>query len=346
MATHADCFCAVYVDMGTTNTRAWLMHANQIIAATTESTGIRDAAREGQSVILECLRRVITKLRAFSSCTSEYSQPGYVVGVGMIGSNLGLAEVPYVSPPVTLAQLSAGARWYRFPDLSNLPLLLAPGVRSGPQTSTVGSISQTDVMRGEETLCAGLLSTGAILAPVTVMNLGSHWKAIQIDPHGRIQASETSLSGELLHALQCHTVLAGSVARKRPRRFKREWIEAGMSEHRRSGLGRALFCTRLLDLAREGSTEDRLAFVVGALIASDLDSLLARGAIGRQAQLALVGHTALAEAWQIVLSQADISAHIISAEQAEIALLEAMHRILIAAAPALESASSHFDVND
>jgi len=338
--------CAVYVDMGTTNTRAWLMRANQIVAATTESTGIRDAAREGQSAIRKCLRRVIAKLHTLSSATGEHCQPRYVVGAGMIGSNLGLAEVPYINPPVALSQLASGARWYRFPDLSNLPLLLAPGVQSGPQISDVGSISQTDVMRGEETLCAGLLSTGAIFPPVTVMNLGSHWKTIQIDRQGRIQSSETSLSGELLHALQSHTVLAGSVARERPRKFKREWIEAGISEQRRSGLGRALFCTRLLDLARQGGAEDRLAFVIGALIASDLDSLLVRGPITRQTQMALVGHTAVSEAWQMVLSQADITAKIISTEQAEIAMLEALHRILIAALPALESTSCGSHAND
>ena len=338
--------CAVYVDMGTTNTRAWLMRANQIVAATAEPTGIRDAAREGQSAIRECLRRVITKLLTFSSATGQHFQPGYVVGAGMIGSNLGLAEVPYIHPPVTLAQLASGARWYRFPDLSNLPLLLAPGVQSGPQISNVGSIGQTDVMRGEETLCAGLLSTGAISPPVTVMNLGSHWKTIQIDGHGRIQSSETSLSGELLHALQSHTVLAGSVARDRPRIFKREWIDAGICEQRRSGLGRALFCTRLLDLTRQGSAEDRLAFVIGALIASDLDSLLVRGLITRQTRLALVGNAAMSEAWQMVLSQADIAAKIISTEQAEIALLEALHRILIAALPALESSAGESQAND
>jgi len=107
-----------------------------------------------------------------------------------------------------------------------------------------------------------------------------------------------------------------------------------------------LFCTRLLDLAGRGNAEDRLAFVIGALIASDLDSLLTRGLITRQTQLALVGHTAMSEAWHMVLSQADITATIISNEQAERALLEGLHRILIGALPALESTSCDSRAND
>ncbi|HWC20610.1 MAG TPA: 2-dehydro-3-deoxygalactonokinase, partial [Terriglobales bacterium] len=324
-----DRICAAFVDMGTTNTRAWLMCGNQVIAETTQSTGIRDAARQGQSAIRECLSRVVRTLQNHPAAASK--QPGYLVGAGMIGSNLGLVEVPYIHPPAGLEDLAAAARWYHFPEVLDVPVLLAPGIRSGPPDPAVDSISQMDVMRGEETLCAGLLAIGAIAAPTVVINLGSHWKAIQIGHDKKIQSSSTSLSGELLHVVQSHTILAGSVARERPQKFSWEWIQAGMREQRRSGVGRGLFCTRLLHLASQGSPEDRLAFVAGALIASDLDSLLARGILAQHAQIAVVGHAAISAAWQMALSQADITATIISPEQAQTALLEALMHILVQA---------------
>ncbi len=44
-----------------------------------------------------------------------------------------------------------------------------------------------------------------------------------------------------------------------------------MAEQRKSGLARALFCVRLLDQQGETTAEQRMAFLVGACIASDLD---------------------------------------------------------------------------
>lgn len=338
-AKDAGDICAVYVDMGTTNTRAWLMQGSHILASESESTGIRDAARDGPQAVRDCLRRLIAKVPNDPALDSAQLHPKYVVAAGMIGSNLGLAEIPYIHPPAAIDDLTASSQWHHFPDVSDLPVLLVPGIRSGPGDARIESINQVDVMRGEETLCAGLIATGAIAPPAIVLNLGSHWKAIQLDHKGRIQSSVTSLSGELLHAVQLHTVLAGSVPRERPQRLSSEWLEAGMSKQRQSGLARALFCIRLLDLENQGSPEDRFAFAVGAFIASDLDGLLARGVFAPNVRVALVGHLAISDAWKAALSQAQITATIIPQEQAESALLEALRRILVGAWPSLESSS-------
>jgi len=330
---------AVYVDMGTTNTRVWLMCGDRIVASANELIGIRDSARDGSGAIRKGLRELITKACHETQRSGECSSPQYIVAAGMIGSNLGLTEVPHIRPSGGIDELTAAARWHHFPDVSDLPFLLVPGVRSGPANATTDSINDVDVMRGEETLCAGLAALGMIQPPAIVLNLGSHWKAIQLDPDGRIQSSVTSLSGELLHAVQLHTVLAGSLSREKPERLSSKWVEAGMKEQRGSGLARSLFCARLLDLANQGSREDRLAFVVGAFIASDLDALLARSTLGPHTSVALVGHSAISEAWQTALSEKQISATIITQKQAETALLEALRRILVGALPSLESAS-------
>src|SRR5262249_47942624 len=155
--------------------------------------------------------------------------------------------------------------------------LLIPGVRSGTAATGPDAIGETDVMRGEETLCIGLNSLGLIKPPAVVLNLGSHWKAIQIDAEGRIASSITTLSGELIHSAQTQTVLASAVINDRPDRLDQAWIEAGMREERRSGLPRALFCVRLFELAGEGTPQDRLVFMIGAFIAADLDLFMARG---------------------------------------------------------------------
>jgi 2-dehydro-3-deoxygalactonokinase len=336
-AKRRDTLHALYVDMGTTNTRLWLMCGDRMLASASELIGIRDAAKNGNAAIRKGLRELIAKAHHEAQRNGEACTPQYIVASGMIGSNLGLAEVPHIKSPAGIEELTAAARWYHFSNVSDVPVLLIPGVRCGPSHVTAEAVNEVDVMRGEETLCAGLVALGLVKPPGTVLNLGSHWKAIQLDHDGRIESSVTSLSGELLHAVQRYTVLVGSVASERPERLSAQWIEAGMKEQRTSGLARALFCIRLLDLAHQGNAEDRLAFAVGAFIAADLDALIARGVIAPRSTVALVGHSAVSEAWRTALCQKKIAATIITQEQAETALLEAMRHILAGALPALES---------
>jgi len=328
---------ALYVDMGTTNTRVWLMRGDRLLASVAEAVGIRDSARDGTGAIRKGLRESIANALGEAKRNGERGIPKFIVASGMVGSNLGLAEVPHIRPPAGIEELAAAARWHHFPDVSQLPVLLVPGVRSGLVDVTADSISEVDVMRGEETLCVGLVTLGLVKAPGIVLNLGSHWKAIRLNKDGRIESSVTSLSGELLHAAQVHTVLADSLPSERPDTLSPKWIEAGMKEERSSGLARTLFCARLLDLTHQGSKEDRFAFVIGAFIAADLDSLMARGIIEPESGVALVGHSAVCQAWKIALSQKQIAATIIRQKQAENALLAALRNILAGALPLLKS---------
>lgn len=328
----AENLCAVYVDMGTTNTRVWLMRGAQVVATAGHATGIRDAARDGShAVIQNVLRDLIGEVNNEVHSRDPQCDPTHIAASGMITSSLGLTEVPHIQAPAGLRELVAASRWYRLPKVSDLPVLLVPGVRSGPANSGLDSIHDTDVMRGEETLCAGLVALQLVRPPAVVLNLGSHWKAIRVDDEGKIRFSVTSLSGELIHTLQAQTILASSVSNRRPSHLSQAWVEAGMSEQRRSGLPRALFLVRLLDLGKQGSADQRLAFLTGALIAADLDALLSRGVLGSDVPVAIIGHQAIVEAWLHALAQASITARVIAPEQSERALQAALRTILLEA---------------
>lgn len=330
--------CAIYVDMGTTNTRAWLMQASRVIARESAPVGIRDSAREKSAkVIREGLHELIARLR---EANSRQYRPTHIAAGGMISSSLGVAEVPHVAAPAGLDELSAAAQWHHFEDVSDLPILLVPGVRCGPANPKVEQIDSLDVMRGEETLCAGLIALNVVSRSGVVLNLGSHWKAIQLDD-GRVSSSITSVSGELIDATQQHTILSGSVATKWPDRLEPKWLKAGMDLARQSGLARALFCARLLDLSRQGTADDRLAFAIGAFIASDLDALRKRGALDLQREVGIIGSKALSEAWHFALSGAEIPSAIIDSATVESAFLTALRLILERARHSLDRSSAH-----
>jgi 2-dehydro-3-deoxygalactonokinase len=330
----SDEVCAIYVDMGTTNTRIWLMRGGRIIAHAAKPVGVRDTARDSVQQIRSALRELIAEVLNRSADPHSFCEPASIVAAGMISSPLGLADLPHIPTPAGIAELSASAQWFHVGDVTDLPILLVPGVRSGPANPDLNAVHETDVMRGEETLCAGLLTLGLVSPPAVVLNLGSHWKAIRLNSHGRIECSVTSLSGELIHAAQTQTILASSVQAERPNRIAGPWMDAGLKEQRRSGLARALFCVRLMDLAKQGTPEERLAFLVGAFIAADLDAHFSRGWLTKKSHVAIVGAEAMVEAWRSALAQAGVSATGIGTAEAETALLTGLRCILAHARPA------------
>lgn len=321
MSENGNNLCAVFVDTGTTNSRVWLVCGEEILAKAEAQVGVRDTAKDGSSLRLRsALRELIEEVRAKAEAI-----PVCVAAAGMITSSLGLAEVPHLLAPAGIAELAAATGAHQFPEVTDLPVLLVPGVKSGQMPCELATVGEADLMRGEETLCAGLVMAGLAKTPATVLNLGSHWKAIRLDDDGRIAASVTSLAGELVYAAQTQTILASAVPHERPASVSFDWLEAGMSEQRKSGLSRALFCVRLLEQSKQGTAEDRLSFLIGAFIAADLDALSSRGVLSDS--VLIVGSGGLAEAWQHALAQVEIQSQIITGEQSEGALLAGLRSI-------------------
>lgn len=319
-------FCAICVDMGTTNTRVWLVRDGEVLARRQAGAGVRDTAREGSANrIRAALREMIADLRH-----EHDAAPACVVAAGMIASPLGLAEVPHLPAPVGAVELAAAVRRFSFPEICDLPFLFVPGVRSGAFANDFATISQADVMRGEETLCIGLSTQKLVCPPATVLNLGSHWKAIQLDATGRIAASVTSLSGELVHATQTTTILASAVPAEKPTTLDVTWCEAGRQEQQRSGLARALFCVRMFELGQQGTPAQRMSFLLGVYIAADLHAMLAHDVITCDQPVTITGSGAVALGWQHALAQVSIPTVILSAEEVEHGLLAGLQTILAA----------------
>jgi 2-dehydro-3-deoxygalactonokinase len=319
-----DNFCAIYIDTGTTNSRVWLMRGDEILARANALIGVRDSAKDGSTERLRmALRDLIATVRAEASPVD--AKPVCVIAAGMITSSLGLADVPHISAPAGIAELAAATRVYHFPEVTDLPILLVPGIYSGQKPCDLTTVGDADLMRGEETMCAGLLLLGTVPPPATVLNLGSHWKAIRLDEDRRIAASITSLSGEMIHTTQTQTILASAVSQARPERIDLHWLAAGIKRQRQSGLARALFGVRLLEQSGQGTSDERLAFLIGAFIAADLDALQSARALSDA--VFLTGGGALSEAWQWALTQANIPSSLLTTEQSEGAFLAGLRHI-------------------
>ncbi|NOT63262.1 MAG: hypothetical protein HOP19_23895 [Acidobacteria bacterium] len=314
--------CLIAVDAGTTNTRVWLLEGNSIVAQAAAMVGVRDTARDGNNhKLVATLRELIESVCA----QVPQLKTACIAAAGMITSPLGLREVPHVAAPAD-AELIATHAWQGvMPEVSNLPLILFPGVKSGDLLSDDWQFS--DVMRGEETLCVGL-SADSFAPPYTVLNLGSHWKAIEIDAQSRIARSRTSLSGEMILATQTTTILASALPEGKLELLDSEWFEQGIDAFEKSGLARALFCVRLLELQGRTSPAERMSFLIGVYVASDLAALIEAGYLSVERKVLLTGSGAVAAAWEAALAAKGIAREVITPEKIEAAYLQGIQQLL------------------
>jgi 2-dehydro-3-deoxygalactonokinase len=246
----------------------------------------------------------------------------------MITSPQGLHEVPHVAAPAGVAELAAAAREVRLADVSDLPIVFVPGVRTTAIPGVEAGVGATDVMRGEETLTAGLHRQGLLPAGGALLNVGSHWKLIRLDAAGRVAWSLTSLSGEMIQAVRRETILASAVPAGPLGEPDLALLAQGMDEARRSGLARALFSVRLLELGGGTSAEGRLSFLVGAFIGADLDRLQATGALPPGTPVTISGGEKVGGAWGIALDRAGCRVRSLSAAETEAGLLAGLRAVV------------------
>jgi 2-dehydro-3-deoxygalactonokinase len=315
---------SICIDMGTTNTRVWLVEEGRIIERSTEQIGLRNGARAGsETVVKDTLARMIACMIDRASAGKPVSR---ILAAGMLTSPLGLKEIKHIPAPAAEKELSVAAQRLSIPEVSNLPLYLVPGVRTGPVEPRIEELASIDLIRGEETVIVGLIQAGSLGPHGTLLNLGSHWKAISLDHQGRIIASHTTLSGELIQALQEGTVLASALPLGKITDLDSEWLQRGRDFEFCSGVGRSLFAVRLLEQVFKIGSEKAGSFLLGALIQSDLTGMQAAGHLA--GDIVISGMGAAAQAWQQCLQSVGQSAVLCPPEAIEQAFVTGLHRIL------------------
>ena len=175
----ADGFIAV--DWGTTNRRAYLI----------DGSGRRADEFEDPKGILSVPQG------GFPEAIGEIRQrlgDKPLLLAGMVGSNRGWKEAPYVPCPAAIDDL--------------VHALVRPGKREAivPGVSYVGSC-RADVMRGEEVQLLGAVAAGLVEPEALVCHPGTHnkWTVLH---QGRIQSFRTVMTGELFSLLKEHSILA------------------------------------------------------------------------------------------------------------------------------------------
>ena len=193
---------------------------------------------------------------------------------GMIGSNRGWKEAPYVPCPAGLDDLAAKLAWAGEREA------IVPGV------SYIGD-GRADVMRGEEVQLLGAVAAGLVDPMGLVCHPGTHNKWVTLR-HGKVDRFQTVMTGELYSLLKEHSILSDLLQREV--QINDVFKEAARHAIDHEALPADLFGVRARVLLGEAKKEDAACYASGLLIGADVRIGLS---IPTGAQIAVIGRPEL-----------------------------------------------------
>lgn len=231
----------VTIDWGTTNRRIFLLDADgAVVRREADSLGVTAIPPGGFPAEIKRLR-------------ARFGDVPFLLA-GMIGSNRGWIEAPYVPCPVGADALRESLLW------------VEPG-RTAIVPGACMAAGRADVMRGEEVQVLGAVAAG-LVAPGALLCLpGTHAKWARVTD-GMLVGFRTVMTGEMFALLRAHSLLApqlsGEVA---DGPAFREGVAQGLSE---GALLSDLFGTRARILLGRLLPDDAASYVSGLLLGADL----------------------------------------------------------------------------
>jgi 2-dehydro-3-deoxygalactonokinase len=277
----------IAVDWGTTNRRAYVVDGSGKTAAEFEdSKGVLSVPSGGfPAAVAEIRDRLGDKP---------------LLMAGMVGSNRGWIEAPYVSCPAGIEDLAKGLVWPSEREA------IVPGV------SYIGN-GRADVMRGEEVQLLGAIGSGAIDGSALVCHPGTHNKWTLVHRH-QIASFQTVMTGELFNLLKQHSILADLMQGPvEPNDAFRAGARHGWANN---DLPAELFAIRARVLLKQAKAEDCASYASGLLIGSDVRIGLSTP---YAAQVVVMGRPELTRLYAAAIEEAGRTAIELDGEQSFVA---------------------------
>jgi 2-dehydro-3-deoxygalactonokinase len=278
----------IAVDWGTTNRRAYRVDADGACTGEME---------DGKGILS-------VEVGEFPAAVSEIRDalgdlP--LLMAGMVGSNRGWVEAPYVPCPAGIADVAS--HLIRVDDRT----VIVPGL------SYLGDDDRADVMRGEEVQILGAVAAGLVPATCLVCHPGTHNKWINL-VDGRILSFRTVMTGEMFNLLKGHSILADLLAQPADHGAAfQAGVRRGLSH---DGLTAELFSVRARVLLDQAQRKDAASYTSGLLIGADLRVGLRDEP---EAEVIVMGRPELTSLYAEALEEAGQQAREVDGEQAFIA---------------------------
>ena len=184
-----------------------------------------------------------------------------IVLSGMASSSIGMLELPYKQLPFQS-------------DGSDLLVKIIPSVVPAFSSKLVmisGVSSESDVMRGEETILVGCDIKKANKEELFIFP-GTHSKHVRIN-NGQVHSVSTYMTGELFSLLTQYSVLSGSVQQNSFDEKYAGLFAAGVNKGKGANLLNSIFQVRVNQLFDKTSKEENYYYLSGLLIGYELKDL-------------------------------------------------------------------------
>lgn len=291
-------------DWGTTNLRAWVIGEDgSVLAERRFPWGVGRLERgEAEGRLADTIRPELD------------ARELPAVLCGMIGSTLGIIEVPYVDCPAGLDEVAAHLK-----PVEGLapPVLIAPGLRCRRLNG------DPDVMRGEETKVLGWVVQDAARSRGRHMLLmpGTHNKWVLIE-EGAVRRFVTCMSGELFELVTHHGVLKTEESSPEDPEAFAEGVGRGAEP---GALAAKLFSARSRVVGGDMARSAARSYISGLLIGDEISTLPALAGAETGQEIGLLGDEALCRYYATALDQLGMKASRHDGDGAVIAGLKALY---------------------
>lgn len=277
----------VAVDWGTSSRRIYVIDGGTVVDEEQEDAGVTRFDRADLPAEIEALRRRFADMP--------------LLLCGMIGSNRGWVEAPYVRCPATIDDVRAGVIQ---PEEN---VFVVPGLAMDDGT-------RCDVMRGEEVPLFGAVASGWVDPDALLCHPGTHNKWVVLQ-QGRLTEFRTVMTGELFALLRGHSILGALLQEEpTPDAAFRRGVEHAIGHN---DLPAALFGARADHLLAQRE-DDPASYVSGLLIGTDVAIGLADTGAQR-GPVAIMARSDLARLYQVALDVAGREGRIVDSDASFVA---------------------------
>ena len=309
----------ITVDCGATNMRCRLFDQQVLVDEVKVACGTRDAAFAGSNAPLEAaLRSLIDTLLARHHVSAADVE--MIVSAGTLASGAGLYPVTHALAPIGIKESAAHAKVVVLPQITPIPILFIPGVRTAPcanETDPLSAIECYDSMGGEECECYGIAASLRLSGDFVMVMPGSYCQTFAVNSEGRITSVFTCMCGDLIAAIAEHTFLKNTLPVPVIREILAEKLFEGFDYAAKNGTSNALIKSRMLHVWGGYSLDEAANFLVGAILH---DNVVATAARCDGKRVFLGGGNPLREIFRLLLTRASVQElHVIEDETARLA---------------------------
>lgn len=291
----------ITVDCGSTNMRCRLFDGNTLLAEAKRTAGCRNTAFNGTSDFLRVsLKECIDEL--LSSQNLKETDVEAVISSGTLASDVGIYYLPHAIAPVGKVESAKAARLAVLEDITSIPILFIPGVKTLPRGDEPDDLAFFDTlesMSGEECETYGIMAQLGIDGDFTITLPGSYNKVFKVDSMGRITWLQTGMCGEFIAAMSEHTLLKHSLPHPVIRKIMPEYLIRGFDYAKIRGVSPSLIKARTTRLFVDWDQDMAANFFIGALLKDDIMAVF--NVCGEHGRLIIGGGEPLRSVFELLL---------------------------------------------